>query len=75
MIECPKCGGKTKIVSSMSTEKSNGQYRRRMCAKCGARFSTVERILEGSFTDSKKSKEAPITLEEVEDLYRKFGLM
>lgn len=37
---CPECGHKTKVMDSRNYK--TGRYRRRMCLKCGYRYTTWE---------------------------------
>ena len=37
---CPACGGKVEVIDSRN--KPLGRYRRRKCAQCKRRFSTIE---------------------------------
>lgn len=39
-MNCPVCGGTTKVVDSRTTCEST--YRRRECRKCAYRYSTIE---------------------------------
>lgn len=42
MMRCPTCGGATLTLETR--QRMTGVYRRRACARCGARFSTIERV-------------------------------
>ena len=43
-MRCPFCGEEdTKVIDSRSTEEGK-KKRRRMCAKCGKRFTTFESV-------------------------------
>ncbi len=44
MCDCPKCGEPTSVKDSRPCRGQNGIRRRRMCDKCGYRFSTIETI-------------------------------
>lgn len=39
-MRCPKCGSDTKVTDSR--ERMKGIYRRRICPKCGHKFSSYE---------------------------------
>ncbi|MCJ7805789.1 transcriptional regulator NrdR [Patescibacteria group bacterium] len=44
-MKCPFCGGSdTQVLESRVTDDGEGIRRRRECAKCGKRFTTVERV-------------------------------
>lgn len=52
-MDCPKCGGATKVKSSFSDRE--GVYRLRMCLDCNARFTTSEVVSEDNkFYEAKK---------------------
>ncbi|WP_407635340.1 NrdR family transcriptional regulator [Methylohalobius crimeensis] len=43
MIACPKCGaGSSRVVKTKPNPE--GQWRRRVCKKCGGKFSTTETV-------------------------------
>lgn len=78
-IICPKCGGKVKTIDSRMIKNINTQFRKKECLDCGCRFKTLESIVEGSSYYPRKTRaqqpDPPVTLEEMEDLHAKFGLM
>lgn len=43
-MKCPMCGDDTKVLDSRLTSDDITVRRRRECAKCGFRFSTIEEI-------------------------------
>jgi len=44
-MKCPFCGGSdTQVLESRVTDDGEGIRRRRECAKCGKRFTTIERV-------------------------------
>lgn len=46
-MRCPSCGyQESKVVDSRSADEGASIRRRRECLKCGARFTTYERIAE-----------------------------
>lgn len=47
-MTCPSCGGDTSVVDTVHYDSDNRVWRRRVCEDCGERFSTDERIREGS---------------------------
>ena len=44
-MECPTCGGSTRVVDSRATE-DGAIRRRRQCSRCEHRFTTYERLAE-----------------------------
>lgn len=48
-IDCPKCGGKTRIYDTYWSTKWNAKARRRSCDNCGGMFRTIETIVQGTF--------------------------
>lgn len=45
-MNCPKCGGKTKVVDTGNDDKR--VYRRRECVVCKHRIYTTELVMDGS---------------------------
>lgn len=44
-MKCPFCGDEnTKVIDSRPTEDGNSIRRRRVCDKCGQRFTTYEKV-------------------------------
>ncbi len=44
-MHCPFCGASdTNVLESRTSEEGEGIRRRRECAKCGKRFTTVEKV-------------------------------
>ena len=57
-IKCPKCRNlDTRVIDSRTTEDGKAIRRRRECEKCGARFTTFERLEFVSFMVTKASGE------------------
>lgn len=57
-MKCPKCRNlDTRVVDSRTTEDGKAIRRRRECEKCGARFTTFERLEFVSFMVTKSSGE------------------
>ena len=57
-MKCPKCKNlDTKVIDSRATEDGKAIRRRRECEKCGARFTTFERLEFVSFMVTKSSGE------------------
>ena len=57
-MRCPKCKNlDTKVIDSRITEDGKSVRRRRECEKCGARFTTFERLEFISFMVTKSSGE------------------
>ena len=55
-MNCPNCGDKTYIIDTRSSEKyPNCLRRRRMCYRCGSRFTTYE-VLPQVFKSGEKAK-------------------
>lgn len=46
MLDCPKCGGETRVYARKKTEEKGAYGRYRSCIVCGYRFSTTERVDE-----------------------------
>lgn len=66
-MKCPFCGGSdTQVLESRITEDGEGIRRRRECAKCGKRFTTIERV-KGSvlWVVKKDGKREPFDREKV----------
>lgn len=64
-MECIKCGGKTKVIDSRTSELADTcWWRRRKCLECGERFSTYE-ILPELIVEAEKSK---LKLRKIKDL-------
>lgn len=58
-MKCPKCKNlDTKVIDSRATEDGKAIRRRRECEKCGARFTTFERLEFISFMVTKSSGES-----------------
>ena len=58
-MKCPKCKNlDTKVIDSRSTEDGKAIRRRRECEKCGARFTSFERLEFVSFLVTKSSWES-----------------
>lgn len=68
---CPKCGGKTKVCKTLFQNDSNTLRRERWCMECGLHFTTLETIIE----EERIRMNNKLTLDEITDLYKKFGLM
>lgn len=45
-MQCPKCGGSTKVSDVNFNKDDNERYRRRTCKECGHIFYTVEFVVE-----------------------------
>ena len=44
-MRCPHCDStKTQVKDSRATEENRSVRRRRICAECGGRFTTFERV-------------------------------
>ena len=44
-MRCPFCGVEnTRVIDSRPAEENNAIRRRRMCDKCGKRFTTYEKV-------------------------------
>ena len=57
-MKCPKCRNlDTRVIDSRTTEDGKAIRRRRECEKCGARFTTFERLEFVSFMVTKASGE------------------
>ncbi|MEL6966813.1 MAG: transcriptional regulator NrdR [Pseudomonadota bacterium] len=57
-MKCPFCGGAdTQVKDSRPTEDNTSIRRRRICADCGGRFTTFERIQLRELSVIKKSGE------------------
>ncbi len=57
-MKCPKCRNlDTRVIDSRMTEDGKAIRRRRECEKCGARFTTFERLEFISFMVTKSSGE------------------
>ncbi len=57
-MRCPRCKNlDTKVIDSRITEDGKSVRRRRECEKCGARFTTFERLEFVSFMVTKSSGE------------------
>ena len=57
-MKCPKCRNlDTRVIDSRTTEDGKAIRRRRECEKCGARFTTSERLEFVSFMVTKASGE------------------
>ena len=57
-MRCPRCKNlDTKVIDSRITEDGKSVRRRRECEKCGARFTTFERLEFISFMVTKSSGE------------------
>ena len=41
-----KCGGNTQVTTTLKQSTLNGVVRYRKCAECGARFQTLETVIE-----------------------------
>lgn len=41
-MKCPRCGGKTTVVDTVSTDALVGRYRK--CKACDFRYYTTERV-------------------------------
>lgn len=55
-MKCPKCRNvDTRVIDSRTTEDAKAIRRRRECEKCGARFTTFERLEFVSFMVTKTS--------------------
>ena len=58
-MKCPKCRNlDTRVIDSRMTEDGKAIRRRRECEKCGARFTTFERLEFVSFMVIKSSGES-----------------
>lgn len=54
-MRCPFCGGiDTQVKDSRPAEDNNVTRRRRECSSCGARFSSVERVVLRNLMVAKK---------------------
>ena len=67
-MKCPFCSNDdTQVKDSRSTEDNSAIRRRRFCAACGARFTTLERIQLRELTIVKKSgKKVPFDRDKLE---------
>lgn len=76
-IMCPECGGDTVIyrVTDKHRDGEKMQHRKRRCTVCRYTFGTIETVIEGSGRYPKVNTDPPITLEEIKEMYEKFGLM
>jgi transcriptional repressor NrdR len=43
-VKCPACGGQTRVVATRSADGGAALRRRRVCASCGHRVTTYERV-------------------------------
>ena len=52
-MKCPICGNlyATKKVTNSEVVSRGYRIRRRVCSKCGARFKTVEFVMDASLQD------------------------
>ena len=50
-IKCMKCGGRSKVSDSRTINERSKVRRRRICLKCGYRWSTVEIDASGIYFD------------------------
>ena len=52
-MRCPKCGAtKSSVIDSRQAEEGNTIRRRRECEECQHRFTTYERVEEGTLVVS-----------------------
>lgn len=45
-MNCPICGGKTRVVDSSFNYVDNERYRKRLCTKCGKKYYTIEKEID-----------------------------
>jgi len=45
-VICPKCGGDTRVTDKRHQKRTNRNWRRRECRRCGYRFTTYEEVKE-----------------------------
>ena len=45
-MNCPICGGKTRVIDSSFNYVDNERYRKRLCTKCGKKFYTIENEID-----------------------------
>lgn len=52
-----QCGGSTAVAETRASVEGGESFarRRRECLKCGARFSTIEVVIEGTLATSKQT--------------------
>lgn len=67
-MRCPFCAGEdTQVKDSRPSEDNTAIRRRRLCASCGARFTTFERVQLRELTVIKKSgRRIPFSREKLE---------
>ena len=67
-MRCPFCAGEdTQVKDSRPSEDNTAIRRRRLCASCGARFTTFERVQLRELTVIKKSgRRIPLSREKLE---------
>ncbi|MCH7807174.1 MAG: transcriptional repressor NrdR [Proteobacteria bacterium] len=67
-MRCPFCAGEdTQVKDSRPSEDNTAIRRRRLCASCGARFTTFERVQLRELTVLKKSgRRIPFSREKLE---------
>ena len=53
-----ECGGRTSVVDSRNTDDNKCVRRRRLCEECGARFSTLEIVMQ---TTIRKPRVKPVS--------------
>lgn len=41
-MNCPRCGGKSRLVEARATDDAGDTVRKRRCEACGLRWSTCE---------------------------------
>jgi transcriptional repressor NrdR len=54
-VRCPHCQATTRVLETRRSEGRNSLRRRRQCASCGERFTTVERLERGTLQVRKRS--------------------
>ena len=78
-MRCPKCGGsKSSVVDSRQAEDGNTIRRRRECEECHYRFTTYERVEDGTREQFSRDKifngiirsaqKRPVSSDEIEEI-------
>lgn len=67
-MNCPKCGGRSLVIDSRP--RKAGVLRRRECASCAQRYSTVETIADDRAISSDLAKLLKRFKQVEEELYR-----
>jgi transcriptional repressor NrdR len=68
-MRCPFCGHEdTQVKDSRPSEDGGAIRRRRFCANCGQRFTTIERIVNGIVRQLESSGESDIPSKHIGEL-------